>query len=60
MQWMTSLVRVLNSKTALMSLLALGVGTTAYGVIRGRRNGNRNRSRWQQVLQPLRGMFPTR
>jgi hypothetical protein len=64
MRRMMKLVTGLNRRTTLMSLLALGVGATTYGVIRGLRNGNRNRnrnkSRWQQMLQPLRGMLPTR
>ncbi len=61
MNRLTSFVRRQNRRTMLMSLLTLGVGTTAYGVLRGRRNRNRNRNKgsWQQVLQALK-VFPTR
>jgi hypothetical protein len=57
MNRLTSFIRRQNRRTMLMSLLTLGVGTTAYGVLRGRRN--RNKGRWQQVLQALK-VFPTR
>jgi hypothetical protein len=60
MQRKTLLRRGLNTRTKLMSLFALGIGATAYGITRRRRNGNGNRNAWQQVWQPLKKMFPTR
>jgi len=51
---MRSLMRGLTSRTTVMSLLALGVGTAAFQMSR-RRNSNGKIRR--QMMQPIRRIF---